>query len=365
MTPSQGAQPNQVANTPAGGTAAPAGGSSAGSAGMKATSTPVSNSGGAAGAKAAAGSGGSMPMSNAMAGSSAGASAAAGAGGMAALSGGSSGSATAGAGGVMAMPGGADFPKDEPVNTDRMGPHMFDKYTMGLNSPTYASAIVYYPTDATPPFASIVFSPGFTATKEDYENFLGPLFASHGVVVLLTTPTSTSDQPPARADDLEAAMKQIDAENMRDGSPLKGKLATDRKCISGQSMGGGGTCIAANRLGTSIKCALPYEPWEPGMTFPKIQAPVMFIAAQSDTIAGVAQNAKPFYMSVPDSVPKYYVEFAGASHYLTTGDEGTNYDVQSKYIISFFKAYAEDDMRYLDVLNAPMDKELSDYQKSK
>jgi predicted dienelactone hydrolase len=316
-----------------------------------------------AGTKAAAGSGGlSTPTTTA--GNSAAGAGVAGSAGIAAISG-SGGAATAGAGGTMAPPSGADFPKTDAVNTDQMGPHKFDKYTDGLNSPTYSSAIVYYPTDATPPFASIVFSPGYTATKEDYENFLGPLFASHGIVILLTSPTSTSDQPPARADDLEAAMKQIDAENTREGSPLKGKLALDRKCISGQSMGGGGTCIAANRLADKIKCALPYEPWEPGMTFPMIKAPVMFIAAQSDTIAAVAQNAKPFYMSVPETTHKYYVEFTGASHFLTTGDQGTNYGVQSKYIIAFFKAYAEDDTRYMDVLNAPMDKELSDYEHSK
>lgn len=271
------------------------------------------------------------------------------------------GMSAAGGTGGMSTPAAGGFPKADAVNTDRMGPYKFMKYTDGLKSSVYGSAVVYYPTDAQPPFAATVFSPGFTATKEDYENFLGPLMASHGLVILLTSPTSTSDQPPARADDLEDAMKQIAAENTREGSPLKGKLAPERIAITGQSMGGGGTCIAANRLGNKIRAAMPFEPWEPGMTFPKIQAPTMIIAAQSDTIAGVAQNALPFYMSIPDSVKKYYVEFAGASHYLTTGDEGTNYDVQSKYIIAFYKVYLEDDMRYLDVLNAPMDKELSKY----
>lgn len=270
----------------------------------------------------------------------------------------------AGGSGGMASPAVGGFPKTDALNTSRMGPHQFMKYTDGLKSSVYGSAVVYYPTDAEPPFASVVFSPGFTATKEDYENFLGPLMASHGIVIMLTSPTSTSDQPPARADDLEDALKQIAAENTREGSPLKGKLATDRQAITGQSMGGGGTCIAANRLANKIRAAMPFEPWEPGMTFPKIMAPIMFIAAQSDTIAGVSQNALPFYMSVPESVKKYYAEFAGASHYLTTGDQGTNYEVQSKYMISFLKVYLEDDMRYLDVLNGPMDMELSKYMHS-
>jgi hypothetical protein len=65
---------------------------------------------------------------------------------------------------------------------------------------------------------------------------------------------------------------------------------------------------------------------------------------------------------VPDPTPKYYVEFAGASHYLSSGDEGSNYDVQSKYMISFAKVYMEDDMRYMEVLTGAMDKELSAYE---
>jgi hypothetical protein len=87
----------------------------------------------------------------------------------------------------------------------------------------------------------------------------------------------------------------------------------------------------------------------------------MFIAAQSDTVAGVASNAKLFFDSMPATVKKYYVEFAGASHFLTTNDLGTAYDAQSKYMIAFYKVYLEDDMRYLDVLNAAPDAALSMY----
>jgi dienelactone hydrolase len=270
--------------------------------------------------------------------------------------------ATAGAAGSATMPAPTgDFPKNEPVNTDRKGPHAFMSYTMGLDNPTYASSVMYYPTDATPPFASAVFSPGFSATKENYQTFLGELLATHGIAMLLTTPTTTGDQPTQRGEDLVAAVAQIAKENEREGSPLKGKLAVDRVCVTGHSMGGGGTLWAATTLGSKIRCAMPLQPWQPGQSFDKIVAPTMFIAAQSDTIAGVASNAMVFYKSIPDSVEKYYVEFAGASHFLTTNDLGTAYDGQSKYMLAFYKIHLEDDMRYRDVLNAPMDMELSMY----
>jgi predicted dienelactone hydrolase len=93
-----------------------------------------------------------------------------------------------------------------------------------------------------------------------------------------------------------------------------------------------------------------------------IKAPTLFIAAQSDTIAAVAQNAQVFYNSIPSPVPKYYAEFTGASHFLTTNDLGTAYDVQSKYMIAFYKVYLEDDMRYMSVLTAAADPKLSAYK---
>jgi dienelactone hydrolase len=271
--------------------------------------------------------------------------------------------AAAGGGGSMAAPPppSGDFPKDEPVNVERKGPHAFKSYTEGLEDPAYASSVMYYPTDATPPFASAVFSPGFSATKENYQTFLGELLASHGIAMLLTTPTTTGDAPMQRGEDLVAAVAHIAKENGREGSPLKGKLAVDRVCVTGHSMGGGGTLWAATTLGNKIRCAMPLQPWQPGQSFDKVVAPTLFIAAQSDNIAAVASNAMVFYKSIPETVEKYYVEFTGASHFLTTNDLGTAYDSQSKYMLAFYKIHLEDDMRYRDVLTAPADKELSMY----
>ena len=124
----------------------------------------------------------------------------------------------AGDGGALPPPAGG-FPKTDEVNVEQKGPYAFDSYTDGVEDPAYGSAIMYYPTDATPPFAAAVFSPGFTATKEQYMSFLGELLASHGIAMLLTTPTTTGDLPTQRAADLEAAVAVIARENTRDGSP--------------------------------------------------------------------------------------------------------------------------------------------------
>ena len=175
--------------------------------------------------------------------------------------------------------------------------------------------------------------------------------------------SSTSDQPPARGTDLQAAVKRIQAENTRSGSPLAGKLATDRICVTGHSMGGGGTLYAANELGSAIRCAMPLQPWQPGGSFPKISAPIMFIGAASDTIAAVSGNAQPHYESIPASTEKFMVVFGG-DHYLSTNRTSTDqmapeeatpsYDLQAAYIIPFYKLFLEDDERYRGFLYGSM-----------
>jgi dienelactone hydrolase len=269
---------------------------------------------------------------------------------------------------------GSHFPRSaEEIDVKATGPYTVKTYEEGLDEPTYGSSMMYYPAEAEPPFAVVAFTPGFTATKENY-TFLGYMLASHGIAALLTSPTSTSDQPPARGKDLVAAVARIKLENDREGSPLKGKLAVDRICITGHSMGGGGTLHAANELGDKIRCAMPLQPWQPNGSFPKVSVPILFIAAESDTIAAVAQNAVPHYMSIPDTVEKIYAEFAGKDHYLTTNRTATDdktatpsFDPQAAYIIPFYKLFLEDDARYRDYLygDKQLKSALSKYEHSK
>jgi predicted dienelactone hydrolase len=191
------------------------------------------------------------------------------------------------------------------------------------------------------------------------------MLASHGIAALLTTPTDTnSDQPPARGEDLVAAVKHLMEENARQGSPLMGKLATDRICVTGQSMGGGGSLYAANTLGNMIRCALPMEPWQTGGSFPKITAPILIVGAASDTVAAVSSHAEPHYRSIPDSTEKFLVVFEG-DHYLSTDRTSgiaqgmpavanDKYDAQAAYMVPFYKLFLESDERYRPYLYGAM-----------
>jgi dienelactone hydrolase len=272
----------------------------------------------------------------------------------------------AGSADAAAQPAAGSFPRmSEAVNVARKGPYGFKTYTDGLADPVYESAIMYYPDGATPPFAAIVLSPGFLASKESY-TVLGEIFASHGFAMMLTTPTSVLDFMPERGKDLEAAVARIATENARAGSPLMGKLAPDRICVTGQSMGGGGTLHAATALGDKIRCAVPLQPYEPGTRFSRITTPTLIIAAEADTVAGVAGNARVHYDSIPASTEKIFAEFRGADHFLTT-NAGTLWEEQSVVMVSFYKLKLEDDQRYAVYLYGGMEPKaaLSTYEYSK
>jgi predicted dienelactone hydrolase len=147
------------------------------------------------------------------------------------------------------------------------------------------------------------------------------------------------------------------------GSPLMGKIATDRIGITGHSMGGGGSLFGANQLGTMIRCVVPLQPWQPGGSFSMVAAPTLIVGAASDTIASVSGNARGHYASIPDTTEKILVVIEG-DHYLSTDRTSgvsasekavanDNYDPQAAYMIPFYKLFLEDDERYRTYLYGP------------
>ncbi|HEX5227325.1 MAG TPA: hypothetical protein VFW44_06425 [Bryobacteraceae bacterium] len=78
---------------------------------------------------------------------------------------------------------------------------------------------------------------GCAVDSTRYSGFLTTI-ASHGFIVLGTVPQEGVTKRQSTADDLRAAIDWADKENARDGSPLKGKIATDKVAVMGQSCGG-------------------------------------------------------------------------------------------------------------------------------
>ena len=100
------------------------------------------------------------------------------------------------------------------------------------DGPDYYGATLYYPEDATPPFASIVIVPGFWSYEPSIQAW-GPFLASHGIVTMTIGTNILSDFPEQRALALLDAAETIKQENIRESSPLYGSLDPTRIAVSG------------------------------------------------------------------------------------------------------------------------------------
>lgn len=258
-----------------------------------------------------------------------------------------SGAATGGAGGAgMTDTTGGFIREDAPTEASAKtkGKYTVKSYTSGFPVMGYGAGTIYYPTDADPPFAMDTVVPGFTA----YQNSIaawGPFLASHGIVTMTIDTLTTGDLPAQRADELMASLKALAGENTREGSPLKGKLDLSRQCVSGWSMGGGGTLIAA-AMHPELKCAVSFAAWQPtGGAMNKVPA-LMFEGTTDPLAAGMSEG---FYSQTPDSTPKMLFEVNGASHDVANSPANSG-GVIGVYGLSWFKVYLEGDMRYMQFL---------------
>jgi dienelactone hydrolase len=355
-----GMQTNPTAQ--AGTTAKPTGGAGAaapnntttGMAGKPATmnpptmNKPPATAGGAGGATAAAaGSGGTATAGSTAATAGSGASAAAGSAATAGSGAGGSTAASAGKGGSEATGGeknhwmrGDDPPDD--LSGARPGPYKVEQYRDGYrNGPAYADSTINYPTDAEPPFALVVVVPGFVSPQSSIASW-GPFLASYGIVTMTIGTNLPTDAPGARKDALIDAMKSLQEENMRSGSPLEGKLDTTYTATMGWSMGGGGTLLVANE-DPKLKATISLCGWNPGYPYTKIMSPALMFASLGDPLAG--GQSQGFYRSIPESTPKMLIEMGAADHFLANNPNSTGGTV-GRYGLAWLKVFLEGDERY-------------------
>ncbi|MAP54949.1 T9SS type A sorting domain-containing protein [Altibacter sp.] len=214
------------------------------------------------------------------------------------------------------------------------------------NGPAYNGATVYYPTNATPPFASIAIVPGFTAAPSSVAEW-GPFYASHGIVAIIIGTNSPFDFPEARALALLDALETIRQENVRTASPLEGALNLDQLAVSGWSMGGGGAQRAAV-LDNSIAGVVALCPY---LTSPQLNhgSPVLIFSGEADTVAPPAQHADIHYNVTPNTTDKLLFEVANGNHSVANSPNGGNGAV-GKIALSWLKLYVEDNDCYCPLL---------------
>lgn len=214
------------------------------------------------------------------------------------------------------------------------------------NGPDYLGATIYYPTNTTPPFASIAIVPGFASLPSSVEEW-GPFYASHGIVTIIIGTNSIFDLPEARAIALLDALETIRQENTRVSSPLKGALNLDQLAVSGWSMGGGGAQRAAV-LDNTIDGVVALCPY---LNNPQLnhQIPVLIFSGEDDTVAPPSQHADIHYDETPNTTDKLLFEIANGNHSVANTPNGGNGSV-GKIALSWLKLYVEENDCYCPLL---------------
>jgi hypothetical protein len=214
------------------------------------------------------------------------------------------------------------------------------------NGPNYLGATIYYPLNATPPFASIAIVPGFTALPASVVEW-GPFYASHGIVTIIIGTNSIFDLPEARANALIDALVTIKQENTRVASPLAGQLNLEQLAVSGWSMGGGGAQRAAV-LDNTIAGVVALCPF---LTSPQLnhQSPVLILSGQNDTVAAPSQHADIHYNITPNTTDKLLFEIANGNHSVANTPNG-GAGAAGRIALSWLKLYVEGNDCYCSLL---------------
>lgn len=214
------------------------------------------------------------------------------------------------------------------------------------DGPAYFGATVYYPVNASPPYASIAIAPGFNSFQESVEAW-GPFYASHGIVTIIIDTNSIFDLPEARALGLLDALETLRQENTRTSSPLLGAIDNTKFAVSGWSMGGGGAQRAAV-LDNTIKGIVVMCPWLPNATLNHV-SPVVIFSGENDVVAPPVIHANINYDSTPESTNKLLFEIENGNHSIANTPDGAN-GVIGSIALSWFKLYVEENDCYCTLL---------------
>jgi len=230
----------------------------------------------------------------------------------------------------------------DPTATSIASNGSFAVATQTVRGSGFGGGTIYAPT-AVGTYALVAFCPGFTATQSSIA-VMGRRLATHGFVVVTIDTNSVFDQPASRANQLIAALNAVAA--VRTGN-VNGKVDNTRRIVTGWSMGGGGSLIAAKN-NSSLKAAVGLAPWSSDKNFSNDRVPSAMIGGSSDTIAPPSSHSTVFYNSIPSSTKKLLAIIRGADHFFP-GDNPANQPA-SKYQIAWVKRFADNDTRYSQFL---------------
>jgi len=254
------------------------------------------------------------------------------------------------------------------------GPYQYQYLTEsdGIRLSTlYDGTLLYYPTDAQSPYASIVLIDAF---GDEYGlQTWAQFYASHGFIAMTIGNFDPEDRDlelagwdyEDRAIGLLDAIKTIKGENVRELSPLNGLIDTISFAVSGYSTSGGGAHVAAT-MDSTLKAAVLLNPAvlfldsvncsEEMAYYCLIEehldhdVPVLIYAGENElTELGTGYDsvwAPVQYDYVPETTDKVYFESSGQGHgssYFPIGGVGD-------YALAWLNYYLKGDESYCEYL---------------
>lgn len=185
------------------------------------------------------------------------------------------------------------------------------------------SARIYYPataagqntTVAAGRFPAVSFGHGFLQSVSKYYGTLSHL-ASWGFVV--AAPTSQGSLFPSHsafADDLNAQLTWLVAQDTTAGSRFNAHIDTAKLGLSGHSMGGGASVLAASRnpaVTTVANLAAAETNPSAAAAAASVRVPMMLVAGEKDGTAPIASHQRPIYNG--KAAPKQMRTIVGGFH---------------------------------------------------
>ena len=257
------------------------------------------------------------------------------------------------------------------------GPYQFEYLTEAdgiRETDLYNGALLYYPLEANPPYASIVLIDAF-GDEYGLEGW-AQYFSSYGFIAMTignfdrTVMDGDSEWDYAdRALGLLDAIETIKQENIRELSPLFGKVDTSRFAVSGYSTSGGGAHTAVT-MDSTLKTAILLNPAVAFLDSINCPAetnyyclieehldhdvPVLIFAGENEYDELVSPDdptysnmwALPQYEYVPETTDKTYFESAGEGHGSSVWPVG---DVAG-YSLAWLHYFLLDEELYCDFL---------------
>ncbi|MFM9956593.1 MAG: chlorophyllase/cutinase-like alpha/beta fold protein [Phycisphaerales bacterium] len=194
----------------------------------------------------------------------------------------------------------------------------------GLGSGTF-TALLYYPAtsvgsnapfDASAaPYPVVSFGHGFFQATTQYDNLLAHL-ATHGYFVIASN--SEGGLFPSHqnfANDIRSCLGFMESENAAPASPYFQRVNTSALGLSGHSMGGGASMLAA-AVDARVRALIPLAPADTNPSSiaaaPQIDIPTMYIVGTQDTIVPTGPNAQVMYDNTP--APRRLEQVIGGFH---------------------------------------------------